>query len=518
MDLLHSDCRGNLLECRVRLLRMHDNVVKDVTRHDEVQMVLRRHRVVFLHSLLHILQHGIHVALHLAFRDAIVANRSDLLDHAGQGISPVARICVHRDGGHGAALTEGVAVVDLHRGVVGAVPRHDAELQNTHKDAYCDQVPDVLVAAQRPHRSLGIEVQLQALQELISEDAQRSVPGLAAAGCIKCCSLGEGIVRANHRQAEIVELLRSGARDLPSEQGARICRSLTPDRVHDSRVRRRHVSGSGWLKHLLDACNHFRLVQVSHNIEGGVAWIVPLLVKVNEVLLLPGFDLLLLADGELRAQLVGLVQARQRPGLDAVFHVIHLLHLREDRLALLLDAVRQHLWGEGDLVERLQGWNVHAAAVFQLHGSVDMIDGVLEVCQRIGARTGTNQPLAFAAAQKANMLHHVSNALLVWVLVNAADVQLNVGLKALWRHRVAQDHIAQPIGQHSAAHSGMERKRLLLQLRRTLWPIDETSLRGIPVALPVEETQVFDLLRQSGLCCNHRLHHFFCLALYILQA
>mmetsp|Transcript_18226 Transcript_18226/g.40189 ORF Transcript_18226/g.40189 Transcript_18226/m.40189 type:complete len:209 (+) Transcript_18226:2732-3358(+) len=207
--------------------------------------------------------------------------------------------------------------------------------------------------------------------------------------------------------------------------------------------------------------------------------------EVAEVLLLPGFDLLLLADGELRAQLIGLVQTAQGPGLNAVLHVVHLLHLSQHCLALLLDTVRQHLWSKGDLVQGLERREVHTSAILQLHGCMDVVDGMLEIRQRIGARASTDETFTFSAPKEANVLHHMGNALLIWILINAANVQLNVRLKALRRHGIAQNDIAESIGEHTATDTGMQGQGLLVQSVRARGPVDEAALRRFPVGLPV---------------------------------
>ena len=85
--------------------------------------------------------------------------------------------------------------------MVRAVARDDAELQHAHQDAHGHQVPDVLVGPQRPHRRLGVEVQLEALEQLVAEDAQGAVPGLATALRVEGRRVREGVVAADHRQA-----------------------------------------------------------------------------------------------------------------------------------------------------------------------------------------------------------------------------------------------------------------------------------------------------------------------------
>ena len=40
----------------------------------------------------------------------------------------------------------------------------------------------------------------------------------------------------------------------------------------------------------------------------------------------------------------------------------------------------------------------------------------------------SHESQAFSAPKEANVLHHVGNALLIWILIDAAHVQLNVRL------------------------------------------------------------------------------------------
>mmetsp|Transcript_148629 Transcript_148629/g.386458 ORF Transcript_148629/g.386458 Transcript_148629/m.386458 type:complete len:200 (-) Transcript_148629:639-1238(-) len=183
----------------------------------------------------------------------------------------------------------------------------------------------------------------------------------------------------------------------------------------------------------------------------------------TQVFLLPSLDLLLFADRELRPELIRLVQPRQGPCLDTIFHVVHLLHLREDRLPLLLDPVRQHLRREGDFVQRLEGRHVHAAAVLQLHRGVDVIDRVLEVCQRVRSRARADEPLSLAAAQEADVLHHVGDALLVRFLIDAADVQLDVCLEAARWHGILQHHVAHAVWEDASLDRRVRGQRLVCE-------------------------------------------------------
>mmetsp|Transcript_92790 Transcript_92790/g.198967 ORF Transcript_92790/g.198967 Transcript_92790/m.198967 type:complete len:285 (+) Transcript_92790:2037-2891(+) len=283
-------------------------MVEDIACHDEVEVVLRGHRVVLSHSLLHILEHGIHVASHLALGDTPITQRTHLLHHAGQRIAPVAGIRVHRDGSDRTALAEGVTVVDLHGRMVGAVTRDDSELQNSDEDAHRDEVPNVLQSPKRAHGRFRIEVHLKTFQELIAEDPQGPVPWDPTLRCIEGGGVREGGFGADHRQTEVVELLRPIPRNLPAVEGAGIGRLAAPDRIQGCHPRRGLMSRRCSRKDLFNALHHVGLGDVAHNIERGVAWVVPLLVECTQILLLPSLDLLLLADRELRAELVGLVQ------------------------------------------------------------------------------------------------------------------------------------------------------------------------------------------------------------------
>mmetsp|Transcript_73624 Transcript_73624/g.203242 ORF Transcript_73624/g.203242 Transcript_73624/m.203242 type:complete len:279 (-) Transcript_73624:396-1232(-) len=250
------------------------------------------------------------------------------------------------------------------------------------------------------------------------------------------------------------------------------------------------------LENLLDPADHLVLVEVADDIKSCISGIVPLVVEVAQVLLLPGLDLLLLADRELRAELVGLVKPGERPSLDPVLHVVHLLHLGQHRLPFLLYAALEHLWCKGDLVQRLQRRKVHAAAVLQLHRRVDVVDCVLEVGERVGARTSADQTLTLAAAQEADVLHHVCNALLVRLLIDAAHMQLDVRLEALGWHDIPQDDVPKAVWEDAPAHPGVGGERLLGEALRSLWPLDEAAPRRVPVRLPVQQTQCLDLVRQ----------------------
>mmetsp|Transcript_72389 Transcript_72389/g.116729 ORF Transcript_72389/g.116729 Transcript_72389/m.116729 type:complete len:231 (+) Transcript_72389:2888-3580(+) len=223
--------------------------------------------------------------------------------------------------------------------------------------------------------------------------------------------------------------------------------------------------------------------------------------EVSEVLLLPTFDLILLSDRKLRAKLVCLVQPRERPCLDAVLHVIDLLHLGQHSLALLFDAVRQHLWRERNLVQGLECWQVHAPPILKLHRRMDVVDGVLEVCEGVGARAGADQALTFPASQKAHMFHHVGDSLLVWVLVDTTDVKLYVCLKTPWRHRIVQKDITHAVWQHTPAHARMVWQRSLCQALWSIRKLDKGALHCCPVSLPVEKTQRLHLLWK-----RHRRH------------
>mmetsp|Transcript_87295 Transcript_87295/g.224849 ORF Transcript_87295/g.224849 Transcript_87295/m.224849 type:complete len:213 (-) Transcript_87295:1735-2373(-) len=209
-----------MLEGRVGVLGMHDNVLEDIARHNEVQVVLRWHRVILRHTLLHVLEHGIHVALHLTLGDSIVAHRTHLLHNAGQRVFPVAGIRVHGDGGDRTTLAERVAMVDLHWRMVRAVPRDNPELQHANEDTHCDKMTNVLERLQRSDRSLGIEVQLEALEQLIAEDLQRPMPRDATRLCVKRGSRRVRILGADHGQAEVVQLLRALASDLAAVERA----------------------------------------------------------------------------------------------------------------------------------------------------------------------------------------------------------------------------------------------------------------------------------------------------------
>mmetsp|Transcript_47037 Transcript_47037/g.134628 ORF Transcript_47037/g.134628 Transcript_47037/m.134628 type:complete len:246 (-) Transcript_47037:128-865(-) len=245
---------------------MHDHVVEHVARHNEVQVVLRRHRVVLDHTLLYILQHRFHVPLLLAVCDAVVADRPQLLHHARQSVAPVPRVGVHGDRGHCAALSERVAVVDLHRRMVGAVPGNNPELHHADEDSRADQVQDVLLSPQGPHWRFRVEVELQALQQLVAEDAQRPVPGLPARGRVEAGGGGEVPSRADHGQAEVVELLRPVARDLAAEQRAGVRRLCAPHRLQDGRVGGRLVPGLRALEDAPDACLHLLYAEVPDHV------------------------------------------------------------------------------------------------------------------------------------------------------------------------------------------------------------------------------------------------------------
>mmetsp|Transcript_116133 Transcript_116133/g.339595 ORF Transcript_116133/g.339595 Transcript_116133/m.339595 type:complete len:544 (-) Transcript_116133:193-1824(-) len=285
--------------------------------------------------------------------------------------------------------------------------------------------------------------------------------------------------------------------DLAAEEGAHVRRLLAPNRLRVVLPGLQRMPSWCGLEDLLDPREHLLLLEIADHIQCRIPGVVPLLMEVPQVLLLPALDLLLLADGELGAQLVGLVEPRERPSFNAVLHVIDLLHLSQHRLPLLLDALVQHLGREGDLVQRLQGRHVHAGAVLLLHGRVDVVDGVLEVRQRVRPRAGADEALALATSQEADVLHHVRDALLVRLLVDAADVQLDVRLEALGRHGVLQEHVAEAVGEDAAAHPLVQRQRLvLLQALWLLWPLDEAAPRCVPMRLPVEETQLLYLCRQ----------------------
>mmetsp|Transcript_90182 Transcript_90182/g.215394 ORF Transcript_90182/g.215394 Transcript_90182/m.215394 type:complete len:294 (+) Transcript_90182:2894-3775(+) len=133
-----------------------------------------------------------------------------------------------------------------------------------------------------------------------------------------------------------------------------------------------------------------------------------------------------------------------------------------------------------------------------------MVDGMLEVCQGVGPGSSANQSLSFTAAQEANVLHHVSNALLIWILVNAAHMQLDVSLEAFRWHSIAKHHVSQSVRKHPTTHTRVRRQQLLLQIWWAFWPLHEAALRCFPMRLPVEQAQVLDLVWK---CClrNYRL-------------
>mmetsp|Transcript_11186 Transcript_11186/g.25051 ORF Transcript_11186/g.25051 Transcript_11186/m.25051 type:complete len:441 (+) Transcript_11186:2066-3388(+) len=434
---------------------MHDNVVKDVAGHDKIQVVLRRHCLVLGNSLLDILQHCCHVPLHFAFGDTVITDRTHLLHHARQCIPPVARIGVHGDGGDGAAFAEGVAVVDLHRCMVRAVPGDDSELQYSDENANSNEVADVLQVLQWSHRSLRVEVQLQALQQLIPEDSQGPVPWLLAAGGVEGGGLREGARRADHGNAEVVELLRAMPSNLPAEQRPGIRGLRSPDWIQGGDSGLRLVSGWGRFEDLLDASDHLILGHVPYDIEGRVAGVVPFVMECSKILLLPRLDLLFLANRELSSQFVGLMEAREGPGLDAVLHIVDLLHLRQHCLALLLDAEDIHLRHEGDLIQCLQRRLVHVPAVLQRQRGMDMINRMLEVGECVGTRSRTDELLALATTQEAYVLHHVSDALLMWLFIDAANMELDVGLETARRHSIPQQHVSQTVGEDASLNTGV---------------------------------------------------------------
>mmetsp|Transcript_23575 Transcript_23575/g.54771 ORF Transcript_23575/g.54771 Transcript_23575/m.54771 type:complete len:248 (+) Transcript_23575:3047-3790(+) len=146
---------------------------------------------------------------------------------------------------------------------------------------------------------------------------------------------------------------------------------------------------------------------------------------------------------------------------------------------------------------------------------MDVVDGVLEVRQSIGTRSCTNQPLTLAAAEKAHVLHHVSNSLLVWVLIYASHMKLDVSLESFWWHCIPEDDISQSIGEHPPTYTRMRWQGPRVQTLRCFRPLDKAALRSLPMRLPVDVTEILDLVRKGRLSSHNRLDRL--CRLYVLQ-
>mmetsp|Transcript_29223 Transcript_29223/g.64663 ORF Transcript_29223/g.64663 Transcript_29223/m.64663 type:complete len:468 (-) Transcript_29223:248-1651(-) len=421
----------------MRVLVPHHRVPTRQALHHEVQGVHTGDLVGLLRHLGAVTQDGVTVALKLPLCEAVPLQAAHLLDAHCSRLAPLAGHTGDGEGGHSTPLAPAVTDVQLNaeEGGVGVhVPAVDPELEDGEHDADHEQLAQVGHAGHGLDRQLAEKREHEVLQQGVAEHLDLCRPLAWRQGPVP--------MLVHHRRPHVMALL---------QRCGRFSCCAVAMAVAVGRGCGQGLPGGGQLAECLDdelAGGFGVAVQVAHHVEGGVTREVPLVPEGSECLMRPGLDLVHLADWEPVPQVVLLMQVLQQLAVHAVLNGVHHLGLSHDGLALLLNAGGQELGVERNLLQGLQDLGQHRPARCAIDdGRMHVEHCVVEVCVCIGPGSSTQQVLAPLGAEEGHVLHQVGNTLLVLLLIHAASMDLQVGLKALRWQLVGQDDVAQPVLQ-----------------------------------------------------------------------